>query len=204
MATEHTQPAGDAGTSELSASALVPTTVVVPKIYGVVAEFEDSDTLLAAARLAREAGYTRMDAFSPMPVEGLSKVLKFRDKSVQTLMLLGGLTGCATGYFMQWFAATQSYPLNVGGKPFYSWPQQIVITFEMTILFTALSGVLGMILLNGLPRPYHSIFNTPNFEAASVDRFFLAIESRDPKFDREGTRQFMQGMSAVRVSEVEE
>ncbi len=194
----------DAGTSELSASALVPTTEVAPKIYGVVAEFDNSDALLAAARLAREAGYTKMDAFTPMPIEGLSEVLNFRDKFVPTLMLLGGLTGCTAGYFMQYFAAVHSYPINVGGKPFHSWPQQIVITFEMTILFAALTGVIGMFLLNGLPRPYHSIFNTPNFEAASVDRFFLAIESRDPKFNREDTRQFMQGLGAARVSEVEE
>lgn len=204
MATEHAIPTSEVGTSEMSASAPVPTTEVAPKVYGIVAEFEDSDALLAAARLAREAGYTRMDAFTPMPIEGLSQALNFRDKFVPALMLLGGLTGCASGYFMQWFANVHSYPTNVGGKPFYSWPQQIVITFEMTVLFTALTGVIGMFMLNGLPRPYHSIFNTPGFEAASVDRFFLAIESRDPKFNRHDTRQFMQGLGAARVSEVEE
>lgn len=173
-------------------------------LYGVVAEFDDTDAILRAAKAAREAGYTRLEAYTPMPVEGLSEALNFRDKFVPTLMLLGGLGGGTLGYLMQWFAQVNSYPLNVGGKPLHSWPQQLVITFECTILFTALTGVISMIMLNGLPQPYHSIFNAPNFERASTDRFFLALESRDPKFSREEAVRFLTAQpSVLRVSEVE-
>jgi hypothetical protein len=178
------------------------TTALTSTLYGYAAEFETPEALMTAARLARESGYTKMDAFSPMPVEGLSEAIGYRNKQMPFLMLLGGLTGGSLAIFGQWYAAAQSYPLNVGGRPYFSWPMFMVPTFEMTILFSALTGVFGMIILNGLPKPYHSIFNTPGFDRASSDRFFLAIESEDPKFDNEGTRQFMEGLSAVRVSAV--
>ena len=178
------------------------TTAPRSTLFGYAAEFETPEALITAARLAREAGYTKMDAFSPMPVEGLSEAIGYRNKQMPFLMLMGGLTGGSLGMFGQWYASAQSYPLNVGGRPYFSWPMFIVPTFEMTILFAALTGVFGMIILNGLPQPYHSIFNTPGFDRASSDRFFLAIESRDPKFDGESTRQFMEGLSAVRVSAV--
>ena len=173
------------------------------KIFGIAAEFDDPDVIIEAARKCREAGYSRMDANTPMPLDGMSEALGIKDKIMPALMLIGGLTGCCCGYFMQWFSFTQSYPMNIGGKPFHSWPQMIVISFECTILFTALTGVFGMLILNGLPMPYHPMFNAPNFEAASTDRFFLCIESRDPKFELEATRQFMEQLGAVRVSEVE-
>jgi hypothetical protein len=173
------------------------------KIWGIAAEFDSPEDILEAARKCREAGYTRMDANTPMPLEGMSEALGIRDKIMPTLMLIAGLTGASLGYFMQWYSFTQSYPLNIGGKPFHSWPQMIVITFESTILLTALTGVFGMIIINGLPMPYHPMFNTPNFEAASQDRFFLSIESRDPKFDPEATRALLQSLGAVNVSEVE-
>jgi hypothetical protein len=172
-------------------------------LYGYVAEFQTPEELITAARLAREAGYTKMDAFSPMPVEGLSEAIGYRNKQMPFLMLMGALTGGTVAFIGQWYANSWSYPLNIGGRPYFSWPMFIVPTFEMTILFCALTGVFGMILLNGLPQPYHSIFNTPGFERASSDRFFLAIEAQDPKFDAQGTRQFMNGLSAVQVSAVE-
>jgi hypothetical protein len=178
------------------------TTAPRSTLFGYAAEFETPEALITAARLAREAGYTKMDAFSPMPVEGLSEAIGYRNKQMPFLMLMGGLFGGSLGMFVQWYASAQSYPLNVGGRPYFSWPMFIVPTFEMTILFAALTGVFGMIILNGLPQPYHSIFNTPGFDRASSDRFFLAIESKDPKFESEGTRQFMEGLSAVRVSAV--
>jgi hypothetical protein len=172
-------------------------------LYGYVAEFETPEELITAARLAREAGYTRMDAFSPMPVEGLSDAIGYRNKQMPFLMLMGAITGGTLAIVGQWYANSWSYPMNIGGRPYFSWPMFIVPTFEMTILFCALTGVFGMIILNGLPQPYHSIFNTPGFERASSDRFFLAIEARDPKFDATGTQQFMNGLSAVQVSAVE-
>lgn len=172
-------------------------------IWGIAAEFTSPEDILEAARQCREAGYSRMDANTPMPVEGMSEALGIRDKIMPTLMLIAGLTGATCGYFMQWFSFTQSYPLNIGGKPFHSWPQMIVITFECTILLTALTGVFGMLIINGLPMLYHPMFNAPNFEAASQDRFFLSIESRDPKFDQQETKAFLQSLGAVNVSEVE-
>lgn len=174
-----------------------------PGVYGLMAEFDTPEALLAGARLARDAGYKKMDAYSPMPVEGLSEALGNRDKIMPALMLCGGITGGLSGYFMQWYANTQSYPLNIGGKPFHSWPQFIVPTFEMTILFTALTGVFGMLIINGLPQPYHPVFNVPEFESASQDGFFLCIESRDTKFDLQHTRGFMENLGATRVREVE-
>ena len=171
--------------------------------FGVVAEFETPEELLAAAKAARETGYRKMDAFSPMPIEGLSEAIGFRNKQMPFLMLCGALTGGASGIFMQWFANTQSYPLNIGGKPYFSWPMFIVPTFEMTILSSALIGVGAMLWLNGLPQPYHPVFNAPGFERASTDRFFLCLESDDPKFDRVQTRDFLQNLHPLTVSEVE-
>lgn len=173
-------------------------------LFGVSAEFDDTDAIVEAAKSARAAGYTRMDAYTPMPVEGLSEALNFRDKFVPIMMLCGGLTGGTCGYLLQWFAQVNSYPINVGGKPLHSWPMQLVITFECTILFTALTGVFGMILLNGLPQLYHSIFNAPNIERASTDRFFLCVESRDPKFKTDEVVKFLEGQRGVlRVATVE-
>ncbi|MBW3637589.1 MAG: DUF3341 domain-containing protein [Armatimonadetes bacterium] len=173
------------------------------EVWGIAVEFDDTDKLIAAARAARIAGYTRMDAYTPMPVEGLSEAIGFRNKQMPALMFCGALLGGTTGYFMQWFANTQSYILNLGGRPYHTWPNFIVITFEMTILFCALTGVFGMLVLNGLPTLYHPIYNTPGFDRASQDRFFLAIESRDKKFDFDETMAFMQGLGALNVEIVE-
>jgi len=172
-------------------------------VWGIAAEFEEPDELIECARRARLEGYTRMDAYTPMPVEGLSEAIGFRNKQMPALMFLGGLLGGTSGYFMEWFANTQSYPLNLGGRPYHTWPNFIVITFECTVLACALTGVFGMIILNGLPTLYHPIFNTPNFDRASQDRFFFAIEARDKNFELEKTLAFMKAQGAVNVSIVE-
>jgi hypothetical protein len=172
-------------------------------IYGLMAEFERHEALTAAARRAREAGYTRMDAYSPYPVEGLADALGFKGTMVPLIVLIGGVIGCVGGFLMQYWIAGSYYPLNVGGRPLNSWPSFIPITFELTVLIAALAAVLGMLALNGLPQPYHPVFNVERFALASRDRFFLAIESRDPKFDIEGTRALLNGLGAKEVSDVE-
>ena len=171
--------------------------------YGVVAEFETPEELVAASRAARDAGYKKLDAFTPMPVEGLSEAIGYRNKQMPFLMLVGGFSGGTACIIMEWFANTQSYPLNIGGKPYFSWPMFIVPTFEMTVLFCALTGVFGMLALNGLPQPYHSIFNTPGFERASSDRFFLAIENDGAAFDAQSVGNFLRGLNPERVTLVE-
>lgn len=172
-------------------------------VWGITAEFDETEPLIQAARAARQAGYSRMDAYTPMPVEGLSDAIGFRNKQMPALMFCGGLLGCSLGYFMQWFANTQSYVLNLGGRPYHTWPNFIVITFECTVLFTAFTGVFGMLILNGLPTLYHPMFNVEGFERASQDRYFLTIESRDPKFDVNRTMELMRTMGALRVEVVE-
>ena len=172
-------------------------------VYGLMAEFESPEALVAAARRAREAGYTRMDGYSPFPVEGLADALEFKQTMVPLIVLIGGIVGCIGGFGMQYWLSGSYYPINVGGRPLNSWPSFIPITFEVTVLIAALSAVLGMLALNGLPQPYHPVFNVPRFALASRDRFFLAIESRDPKFDIEGTRAFLGGLGAKEVSDVD-
>ncbi|MDR3689621.1 MAG: DUF3341 domain-containing protein [Fimbriimonas sp.] len=172
--------------------------------YAMVAEFGSAEALLDAAEKTSQEGYRRTEAYTPFPVHGLSDALRFHDVRVPWLILVGGLCGGFFGYTLQWYTATIDYPLNVGGKPFNSLPSFFPVTYECTILWSALTAFFSVWALNGLPRPYHSIFNTPGFDRASKDRFFLAIESNDPKFDSEGTREFMLGLNPVAVSEVEE
>ena len=174
-----------------------------PGLYGLMAEFEQPEELLAAVRQAYAAGYRRMDAYSPFPVEDLAEALGFRKTRLPLLVLIGGLIGCVGGFFMQYFAAVIDYPVNVGGRPLNSWPSFIPVTFETTILFAALFAVLGMLALNGLPMPYHPVFNVARFERASRDRFFLCIETMDPLFDHEVTRQFLTTLGAQDISDVE-
>jgi hypothetical protein len=173
-------------------------------IYGLVAEFDDPTSLVAAARKCRDAGYRKMDAYSPFPIHELTEALGFRRTRLPLLVLVGGLTGTATALLMQWFSAVVHYPINVGGRPLASWPAFIPITFELTILFASFATVLGMLGMNGLPMPYHPIFNAPRFALASRDRFFLCIEAKDPSFDLEKTTKFLEGLGAQVVSEVEE
>jgi hypothetical protein len=173
-------------------------------LHGLLAEFETPGALVAAARRAREAGYTRMDAYTPYPVHELTEALALPRTKLPLIVFLGGALGCGTALLMQWFATSVHYPVNVGGRPLASWPSFIPITFELTVLFAAIAAVLGMLGLNGLPMPYHPVFNVPRFALASRDRFFLAIESADPLFDREKTKVFLSVLGAREVAEVEE
>jgi hypothetical protein len=172
-------------------------------LYGLMAEFHTPQEILTAARAAHAAGYRRLDAFTPYPMEELSEALGHHHSRVPLIVLLGGIVGAATGYLLQYWAAVIEYPMNIGGRPVHSWPAFIVPTFEMTILFAALSAVLGMFALNGLPMPYHPVFNARNFALASRDRYFLLIEARDPQFDRAATERFLTTLNPSEVSEVD-
>jgi hypothetical protein len=174
------------------------------RTWGVLGEFEAPEELLHAARRAREAGYRCLDAYTPFPIHGLSDAMGFRPTRLPLVVLAGGLIGGATALATMWFSAAIHYPINVAGKPFASWPMFIPITFEATVLCAALSAVFGMLGMNGLPMPYHPIFNASRFAFASRDRFFLCIESRDPKFREEDVRTFLSGLGAKEVEAVEE
>jgi hypothetical protein len=171
-------------------------------IYGLMAEFRDANDLVVAASRAYEAGYRRLDAFTPFPVEGLAEVIGFREKKLPLLVLVGGIAGAVVGFGLQYWTSVFAYPLNIGGRPYNSWPAFIPVTFEMTILFAAFTAVLGMLALNGLPMPYHPVFNAPGFALASRDRFFLLVEARDRKFDRDETARFLRSLRPSEVVEV--
>jgi len=171
-------------------------------LYGMLAEFDDPNALVAAAHRARHEGYRRMDAYSPFPIEELHDALGGEPTKLPLLVLLGGLFGCIGGFGLCYWASVIAYPINVGGKPFNSWPAFIPVTFECTILAAALTAVFGMLALNGLPQPYHPVFNVPRFALASRNRFFLCIEARDGLFDLEGTRRFLETLNPREVSTV--
>src|ERR1700693_4486775 len=172
-------------------------------LHGMIAEFESPAALIEAARQARAAGYRKMDAYTPYPIEELAHALELPRTKLPILVFAGGALGCATGLGMQWFATAIHYPINVGGRPFASWPSYVPITFELTVLFAAFTAVLGMLALNGLPMPHHPVFNVPGFALASRDRFFLCIEAGDLLFDPEKTKAFLGSLGAREVSEVE-
>jgi hypothetical protein len=171
-------------------------------IYGLIAEFDEPSSLVLAAHRARAEGYRRMDAYSPFPIEELHEALGMHHTGLPLIVLIGGLVGCLGGYLLQYWTSAVAYPVNIGGKPLHSWPAFIPITFECTILGAALSAVLGMLALNGLPQPFHPVFSVARFALASRNRFFLCIESRDPKFDLEGTRRFLDSLGPLEVTTV--
>lgn len=173
-----------------------------PAIYGILAEFDSSTDLVYAAKAAYAAGYRKMDAYSPFPIEEASDAIGFHKSRVPLIVLLGGLLGGLSGFGLQYWINVISYPLNIGGKPYDSWPAFIVPTFEMTILFAGLSGVFGMFALNGLPMPYHPLFNVDRFSAVTRDKFFLCVEAADPKFDVVDTQRFMESLKPLSISEV--
>ena len=171
-------------------------------LHGLLAEFDDPNSLVAATERAYEDGYRRMDAYSPFPIEELHHAIGAHPTRLPLVVLIGGLIGCVGGYSLQYWASAMAYPLNVAGKPLHSWPAFIPVTFECTILVAALSAVLGMLALNGLPMPYHPVFNVPRFALASRNRFFLCIEASDPRFDLEKTRHFLEGLNPREVTTV--
>lgn len=173
-----------------------------PAIHGLLAEFDSTDQVIAAAAQVRDAGFRRWEAYCPFPVHGLPEAVGFHRSHVPLMVLAGGVVGGVGGFFMQWYANVVSYPIIVAGRPFNSWPTWIPITFEMTILGAALAAVFGMLALNGLPQPYHPLFNVPAFSLASRDRFFICIESVDAKFELSATRQFLESLRPLSVAEV--
>lgn len=174
-----------------------------PKIYGLMAEFNDVSELVSASRKAHDAGYRNLDAYTPYPVEELHDALHLHHNHLPLIVLIGAILGGIGGYALQYWTTVIEYPLNLGGKPFHSWPAFVPVTFECTVLLGALSAVLGMLALNGLPQPYHPVFNVPRFALASRDRFFLCIESSDPKFDFDDTWGFLSRLGPRQVSEVD-
>jgi len=171
-------------------------------IYGLLAEFDEPDRLLAAARAAYEDGYRNMDAYTPFPIEHLAEAIGFRTTRLPWVIFAGGFVGCLGGFILQYWVSVSAYPENIGGRPLNSWPSFIPVTFELTILLAALTAVCGMLVLNGLPMPYHALFNVPRFAQASRDRFFLCIEARDKCFDQKKTRRFLESQRPREIFEV--
>jgi hypothetical protein len=171
-------------------------------LYGVMAEYDSVQALVDASKHAVAAGYTVLEAYSPIPVEELNDIIHRKRTKLPALILCGGLTGMATGFLLQYWTSVISFPLNVGGRPFATWPAFVVPSYELTILFSALTAAIGMFALNGLPQPYHPVFNVPRFSLASSDKFFLVIESKDPRFDHAGTTRFLEDHGAKGVYDV--
>lgn len=173
-------------------------------VYGLVAEYETSDALVRATNKVYDAGYREIDAYAPFPVHGLPEALGFEDPRLQYMIFFGGLTGAFVGFGLQWWVCVSAYPHNVGGRPLFSWPAFIPVTFECTVLFAALTAVFGMFGLNKLPEPHHPVFDTPNFEKSSQDAFFLSVEAADAKFIEEDVRALLEDTGALKVSVIKQ
>ncbi len=171
-------------------------------VYGLMAEFDSAQELLDAAHKTHEAGYQKIDAYSPFPIEGLAEAIGFERNRVALVVLLGALLGGLSAYALQYWVAVITYPTNIGGRPYHSWPSFIIVTFELTILFGGISAAVGMLALNKLPMPYHPVFNVPEFARASENKFFLVVESSDPKYDDARTRSFLSGLAPRMIAEV--
>lgn len=163
-------------------------------LFGIIAEFNDPDDLIAGAKQVREGGYTQLDAYTPFPVHGLSDLLGFERNWVPYIVLAGAVLGGLGGYLLQYYTTVIDYAINIGGRPLHSWPAFMVITFETAILGAAIAGVLGMLGLSKLPMPYHPVFNTPRFELASRDRFFLCVLAKDAQFEPDKTQHFLENL----------
>ena len=174
----------------------------VNPVYGVMAEFDSAQALVEAARRVMGAGFTKVEAYSPVPIEELNDIIHKKRTILPKLSLAGGLAGMFTGFALQYWASVLEYPMNIGGRPNASWPASVIPSYELTILFSALATAGGMIALNGLPQPYHPVFNEPRFSLASSDKFFLVIEADDPKFDQGAATRLFEGVGAKGVYEV--
>lgn len=170
--------------------------------YGVMAEFDSAQSVVDATRKVVAAGFTKVEAYTPVPIEELNDIIHKKRTMLPKLSLIGGLAGMATGFALQYWASVIEYPFNVGGRPYASWTAFIVPSYELTILFSALATAGGMIALNGFPQPYHPVFNTPRFSLASSDKFFLVVETVDPQFDSDKTPRFLQEIGAKGVYDV--
>jgi hypothetical protein len=173
-------------------------------IYGILAEFDTPTQLVDAARQVRDEGYTKTDAFSPFPLHEIDEALGIKRSILPYLVFCGAVTGLLTGIGLQVFVHYIDYPLNIGGRPYISIPSFVPPSYELTILFAGFTAVFGMLFLNGLPRPYHPVFNVERFALATREKFFLIIEAEDPKFDYEETRSFMESLDAQEVFDVDE
>jgi len=171
-------------------------------IWGLMAEFETSELLLHATRRAHEEGYRKMDAYSPFPIPKMGEALGFERNSVPLTCLIGGILGGGCAYLLQYWINVLEFPNNVGGRPLHAWPSFIPVTFEMTVLFASFGAFFGMWALNGLPMLFHPVFNVKRFVAATRNRFFLCIESSDPRFELESTREFLQSLHPDAIEEV--
>lgn len=174
-----------------------------PGLYGLLAEFDTAAGIVEAARAVHAAGYRKLDAYTPYPMEEVLDALQLHDTHVPKVVLAGGIFGLLAGFGLQYYCSVIAYPLNIGGRPIAAWPAWVVPSFETTVLFAALAAVFGTLALCGLPQPYHPVFNVPGFALASRDRFFLCIEAEDPKFDLDATRRLLSGLGALEVSEVQ-
>lgn len=172
------------------------------RIWGLLAEFDSPEALIRAARAVDENGYVCFDAFSPSPLEELSEVVRLRRPWLPRIVLIAGLCGGGSGFLLQWWISAAAYPLDVGGRPLLSWPAFIPVTFELTILCAAFGAVVGMLMLNGLPAPYHPVFNVPQFRSATVNGFFLAIESRDKQFRPDETLRFLESLNPLEINTI--
>jgi hypothetical protein len=172
------------------------------RLHGLVAMFDSAETVLGAAREARAAGFTRMDAYTPFPVDGLAETLGLSGEGMRWWVLAGGILGALAGYGVQYWTAVVDYPLNIGGKPVHAWPAFLLVTFEMAVLFGALGGFIGLLIRTGLPRLHHPLFGADCFQLASRDRFFLLVEADDPRFDASGTADFLHSLKPLDVAEV--
>jgi hypothetical protein len=170
--------------------------------FGLLVEFVEPDELVTASARVHDAGYRHFEAYSPMPVEGLSDAIGYPRSRMPLIVLAGAIVGGLTGYAMQYFMTVVDYPLNIGGRPLHSWPSFAPVIFEMTVLFGALAAVLGMLALNGLPRPHHPLFAVPQFDRATQDRFFLCVRRTDPLFDDAQTADFLRQLGAKEVIDV--
>jgi hypothetical protein len=173
-------------------------------LYGLLGEFPDAQTLVNATRAARDVGWREIEAFTPFPVEEVWQALPPRKDRIPLITLCGGVLGGAGGYFMQWYSAVVSYPINVGGRPLNAWPSFIPITFEMTVLGAALAGFFGLLALNRLPRLRHPLFGAPHFDCASRSRFFLCLRARDARFETSEARSLLERHGAREIVEVDE